>query len=111
MAVTLEDFAEHIGMAGVPADSSQLERCLAAARGVIFPHLATLDPGYSPDALAVLDVCTLIVAGEFWRAKDATGGSYMFADGVDMPIYLSKDPLDSVRARLLEAGLIGLGIA
>lgn len=110
MAVTLEDFAEHLGMPGVPAESEQLERCLATARAMITPHLIVDElTGFTSDQTQALDLSTLILAGDLWRRKDSTGGQFMFSDAQDIPTYLPRDLLNSVWPTLQAAGLVGLG--
>lgn len=108
MAVTLEDFAEHLGMPGVPAESEQLERCLGTARAMIAPHILTGTPA-NEDQTSALDMSVLIVAGDMWRRKDSTGGQFMFSDAQDIPSYIPRDLLNSVWPTLQAAGLVGLG--
>lgn len=105
MTVTIEDLAKHLGMAVVPADTEMLERALGAARGVITPHLIA-DPADGTDEMHTLDTATLTVAQGMWRAKDSTGGSYVFAEGTDQVGVLPRDLLGTVWPMLCEAGLV-----
>lgn len=105
MAVTVDDLAQHLGFAVTPADPETLERALGAARAIIAPHL---DPTVvaTPDQTHTLDLATLICAGSLWRAKDAHGGSYVFAEGTDHVGVLPRDAFATVRPMLAEADLI-----
>lgn len=103
MAVTLEDLAAHLGMMGVPPDPAQLERALESATATVRAQLVR-DP-QGPHEGHVLDQAVLIVAGDLWRRKDAPGGTYGFADGVDYPASLPRDPLAPVRSMLTSVGL------
>jgi hypothetical protein len=110
VAVTVDDLAKRLGFAQTPADTQELERALAAARGIINPHLLTGD-AFTPDELAVLDSATLTVAQDLWRRKDTSGGAFSFADGNDSIGYMPRDLLNSVWPMLFEAGLVGVVLA
>lgn len=105
MAVDVSDLAKHLGFAATPADTETLERALGTASAVIAPHLMTADAPPTPAQVHALDQATLIVGGTVWRAKDAVGGSYVFADGTDQVGVLPRDLLRPVLPLLIEAGL------
>ena len=108
MAVTTEDLAEALGMPGVPADSTALDRTLATARAEILPHLIVTPP-LDPDVQAALDSAVLKYACDMWRWMSATGGIYMFSDAVDTPVYMPRDLIENVWPMLMSAGLVSLG--
>jgi hypothetical protein len=110
MAVTVDDLAKRLGFAATPADTEELDRALASARGIISPHLLG-DAAADPDAVAVLDSATLTVAQDLWRRKDSTGGAFMFADGSDSIGYMPRDLLNGVWPMLFQAGLVGVVLA
>lgn len=104
MAVTVDDLATHLGFAATPADTETLERALGTAEAVITPHVFGVNPP-TPAQTHALDQCVLIVAGTVWRAKDAVGGSFVFADGTSSVGVLPRDLLRPVLPILIEAGL------
>lgn len=102
--MTVDDLAAHLGFAAVPTDSEALTRALDTAVAIIQPYLIVSTPG--PGQVAALDLATLTVAGDLWRRKDAPGGTYAFGDNSDYVETLPRDPLSSVWAWLVGAGLV-----
>lgn len=104
MSVTVDDLALHLGFVVAPSDSDSLQRALDTATALIVPHCRP-ETEWTPPQTATADLATLTVAGDLWRRKDAPGGTYGFADGMDYATTLPRDPLISVWAWLVESGL------
>lgn len=104
MAVSVGDLAEHLGFAATPADTDSLARALDTATAMLTTYVIVDAP--TPGQSATLDLATLTVAGDLWRRKDSPGGQYSFGDMSDFPAALPRDPLSSVWAWLVGAGLV-----
>lgn len=104
MAVTVDDLAEHLGFAATPVDTEALTRALDTATAIIQPYIVVESPGQGQ--VATLDLAILTVAGDLWRRKDAPGGTYAFGDNSEYVDTLPRDPISSVWAWLVGAGLV-----